>query len=95
MMAITAPRRERKDDTIRLAGEKMSPRAIEEYVNPLIRRRLQVLAHEGWEADGPVDVLTLWRQGRLAGRGYSSFFMDRHTYTVTSVTFRIRSISTE
>ena len=37
----------------------MSPGGIERYVNLLIEGRLQILAPDGWEADGATDVLTL------------------------------------
>lgn len=84
---------ERKDDMILLAEKKMSGEAIEQYVNPLIRQRLEILAREGWEADGPMDALALWRQGRLACRRDSSFWMDNHTYTLASVTIRLRRIN--
>ena len=90
MTAAATPRREGRDVTIRLSGEKMSSEAIERYVNPLIEQRLQMLAREGWEADGATDVLTLWRQECLACRDGSSFWMGPSTYAVTSVTIRVR-----
>lgn len=93
-MAVPVPTLEPRDVTIPLIGEKLSPEAIERYVNPLIQQRLQVLITEGWQAAGATDVLTLWRQGRLACREHASFWMDTHTYTVTSVTIRVRRIST-
>ena len=93
MTVAVTPRREGQDDTIPLAGEKMSTGAIEQYVNPLIQQRLAVLALEGWKADGATDVLTLWRQGRLACREHASFWMGTSTYSVTSVTIRVRRVS--
>lgn len=94
MRAPTEQWRERKDDTIPLTGEKLSPEAIEQYANPLIQQRLAVLAQAGWEADGAVDVPTLWRQGRLACREHASFWNDTRTYSVASVTVRVRRMST-
>lgn len=93
-MVTTTPWLERKDDTILLTGERMSPEAVERYVNPLIQQRLQVLLQDGWEADGAADVLTLWRHGCLACREHSTFWMDKRTYTLSSVTVRLRRIST-
>ena len=92
MALASAPRREGRDDTIRLSGKKMSPEAIEQYVNPLIQQRLALRAAEGWEADGATDAVSLWRQGRLACREHASFWMDTCTYSVTSVTIRVRRI---
>lgn len=94
MMPVTAPRLERKDDTIPLTGDKMGSDEIERYVNPLIQERLRTLFREGWEADGATDILTLWRQGRLASREHTSFWLDKHTYDLKSVTLRVRRIST-
>jgi hypothetical protein len=90
----SSPRLERKDDTIRLTGEKMSQEAMEQYVNPLIQQRMQMLVQEGWEADGTVDLMMLWRQGRLACREHASFWLEAHTYSPTSVTVRVRRIAT-
>jgi hypothetical protein len=94
-MTVSAPPgREGRDETIRLTGEKLSPEAIEQYANPLIQQRVALLAKEGWKADGATDVLTLWRQGRLSCREHASFWRDTSTYSVTSVTIRLRRIST-
>ncbi|HLJ66614.1 MAG TPA: hypothetical protein VKX16_04570 [Chloroflexota bacterium] len=65
---------------------KLSPEAIEQYVNPLIQQRLQLLVRAGWEADGATDVLTLWRQGRVSAREHASFWRDTSTYSVTALT---------
>lgn len=93
-MTVISPELECRDETIRLTGEKLSPEAIEQYVNPLIQQRLQVLERAGWQADGATDVLTLWRQGRLRCREHASFWHDKSTYSVSSVTIRLRRIST-
>jgi hypothetical protein len=90
MTAAATPRREGRDVTTRLNGDKMSPGGVERYVNPLIEQRLQILARDGWEADGATDVLTLWRQGSPACRERSSFWMGPSAYAVTSVTIRVR-----
>src|SRR5579862_9191577 len=94
MMIEPPPWQERRDATIPLTGHRMDPEAIERHANPLIQQRLRTLAREGWVADGATDVRTLWQQGRLVCREHASFWEDKHTYTLSSVTIRVRRIAT-
>lgn len=93
-MMSTRPSMERKDDTIRLGEREMGLEAIETYLTLLISERLRRLAVEGWEADGATDVGSLQRQGRLVWHEHESLWSGKRTYTLTSVSIRVKRIST-
>jgi hypothetical protein len=95
MNAIDQPlERERKDLRIPLAGKDLNRQAIAGFVNPLIQQQLTRAEQTGWQSDGPTDVFALWRAGRVEVRQHTSFWSDKHTYSLSSVTIRLVRIST-
>src|ERR1051326_6511244 len=93
-METITPWLERKDLLIPLSGTRMTADAIPAAVAPLIQAQLDRAAQTGWEVDGPTDVMTLWRAGRLDCREHATFWTGGRTYSLTLVTIRLRRRST-
>lgn len=67
--------------------------SIENEINRAIARKVQDLASEGWEPEGPYMIRDLSRAGQLSYRKKESLF-GSNTYYLDSVRLRMRRYTT-